>query len=251
MDNLEKLRSSYYPKSGFKVLFIGESPPAGGTFFYLANSNLHKYTKDAFSEVLSQEWQDQNAFLDYFKGIGCYLDDLCYEPINKLPEDERLLMRKKAEICLAHRIKCYNPEVIIIVMKAIEENVRNAIDIAGIDISHVYALPFPVRGYQQRYVDGLKRILGILIENKILRLYTPVRLEFVVQDLPPKKDGAQSMWGKSLEADRLIALRQAALAAFSKETPLNKSIKLKIEIHVGRRLSAKTTQSADLTVSLQ
>ena len=77
-----------------------------------------------------------------------------------------------------------------------------------------------------------------------MRLYTPVRLEFVVQDLPPKKDGAQSMWGKSLEADRLIALRQAALAAFSKETPLNKSIKLKIEIHVGA-VNHKSTGDLD------
>jgi hypothetical protein len=37
--SLESLRQSYRPQQ-VRVLFVGESPPAGGTFFYRANSNL-------------------------------------------------------------------------------------------------------------------------------------------------------------------------------------------------------------------
>jgi len=159
LDTLEKLRNSYYPKSGVKVLFVGESPPAGGTFFYLADSHLYIYTKKAFLEVFSQKMQDDNGFLDYFKEMGCYLDDLCYEPINNLPKAKRQLMRNDSEKCLANRIKCYNPEAIIIVIKAIEKNVWNAIYKAGVDTSHVYSLPFPANGHQQKYLSGLKDVL--------------------------------------------------------------------------------------------
>ena len=43
--------------------------------------------------------------------------------------------------------------------------------------------------------------------------------QFEVKGLPPKKDGANSMWSKKLESERLVALRQAALKAFSGQPP--------------------------------
>jgi len=39
------------------------------------------------------------------------------------------------------------------------------------------------------------------------------RIELQVDGLPPKKDGATSMWGKASERDRLKALRRAAWEA--------------------------------------
>ena len=51
--------------------------------------------------------------------------------------------------------------------------------------------------------------------------------------LPPKKDGAQSMWGKSGEAPRLIALRQEALAALAGQPPFARNIQLTLRVHVG------------------
>ena len=58
------------------------------------------------------------------------------------------------------------------------------------------------------------------------------RYRFEVKDLPPKKDGAQSMWGKPLEAKRLAALRQAALQALEGQPPLQSNIKLTLKIHI-------------------
>ena len=55
---------------------------------------------------------------------------------------------------------------------------------------------------------------------------------FEVKGLPPKKDGAQSMWSKPLEAERLVALRQAALQALKDELPLWSNIRLTLKIHL-------------------
>ena len=57
--------------------------------------------------------------------------------------------------------------------------------------------------------------------------------QFFVSGLPPKKDGAQSMWGKPLEAKRLVELRQGALKAIQGYPPLQSNIKLTLKIHVG------------------
>ena len=59
-----------------------------------------------------------------------------------------------------------------------------------------------------------------------------MRYQFSVSALPPKKDGANSMWGKPLEAKRLVALRQAALLALNGQPLLQSNIKLNLKLHL-------------------
>ncbi len=60
-----------------------------------------------------------------------------------------------------------------------------------------------------------------------------MRVEFTVHGLPPKKDGATSMWGKPGEAHKLRLLRLAAAAAFAGRPPLQRRIRLTLRAHVG------------------
>lgn len=60
-------------------------------------------------------------------------------------------------------------------------------------------------------------------------------IKFHVEGLPPKKDGANSMWGKPLEAERLVSLRNAAIQAFNGHPPLKNNIKLAIAVHIGAK----------------
>ena len=155
----ESLREEYKPNK-VKVLFIGESPPDGCVFFYKANSNLFRYTKEAFSEAFNENWKNGQDFLgDFQKKYKCYLDDLCHEPINHLDRQPRLERRRQAEPDLAKRIKEYKPEVIIVVMIAIKGNVERAIERANLEISEKHFLPFPAQGHQKRYVKELVTIL--------------------------------------------------------------------------------------------
>ena len=47
----ENLRNNYKPNN-VDVLFVGESRPQGGTFFYQENSALYRETKKAFNQYL-------------------------------------------------------------------------------------------------------------------------------------------------------------------------------------------------------
>ncbi len=75
-----------------------------------------------------------------------------------------------------------------------------------------------------------------------------MRLQFTVTGYPPKKDGAQSMWGKQHEVKRLVGLREAALNALNGNPPLRTNIKLTLKIHVGA-VNNRTTGDLDTFVT--
>lgn len=57
------MRESFRP-ADVKILFIGESPPAGGALFYAANSNLFRYTNAAFQVVARYPAEGIRRFAD-------------------------------------------------------------------------------------------------------------------------------------------------------------------------------------------
>jgi hypothetical protein len=79
------LRKLFRPPK-VNVLFIGESPPAGGTFFYQADSRLYQRTRAAFGRAFGRSMPEGAEFLREFQRLGCYLEDLCAEPVNRLPK---------------------------------------------------------------------------------------------------------------------------------------------------------------------
>ena len=114
---LEALRERHRPDA-VQVLFVGESPPAGGTFFYAANSDLFRYTKKAFAQVYGHSLDSSQAFLLFFQQRGCFLDDLCSVPVNNLTSSERQRCRTDGIPSLANRIRLSRPRAIVTVMLA-------------------------------------------------------------------------------------------------------------------------------------
>src|SRR5580658_7986924 len=123
MNRLEELRRSFHPDC-ITTLFVGESAPASGRFFYSSNSSLFRAMKRVFG--------DRESFLEDFKKNGFYLDDLVLTPINKLERRERSRQRQEAVSELAIRLVEYNPKAVVVVMRAILPVVRQAMRIAGI-----------------------------------------------------------------------------------------------------------------------
>ena len=72
--------------------------------------------------------------------------------------------------------------------------------------------------------------------------------QFEVKCFPPKKDGANSMWNKPVEAKRLVALRMAALKVIGEKCVLQSKIKLTLAVHVGMK-NDKTTSDLDNFIS--
>lgn len=156
MTTNERLRQRYRPDD-VRVLFVGESPPAGGTFFYRANSKLFDATREAFEAALPRLRREED-FLSAFQRLGCYLDDLCLEPVNDLDirDPKRLAERDRGVGPLARRMQALDPLLVCVVMKAIADDVGRASSRSGLDIEQI-ALPFPGR-HRAQYVDGLTRL---------------------------------------------------------------------------------------------
>lgn len=76
---IERRRARYRPPE-ISLLFVGDSAPAGGTFFYTENATLHHDTRAAFARTLAPQIVAARPSLDVFKELGCYLNDLCLEP---------------------------------------------------------------------------------------------------------------------------------------------------------------------------
>ncbi len=166
MDKYEILRESFRPKK-IRVLFIGESRPANGTFFYHGDSRLAQYTCEAFcaGDGAIPRISD---FLKRFQSLGCFLTDLCPLPANSLPTKERTDARRKGERALANTIKSAQPDAIVIVMRGIAESAAQAIDKAGANAIPCYVLPFPAQGHERQYVSELRGIVSDLVAKGVL-----------------------------------------------------------------------------------
>lgn len=162
-DATEQLRNSYRPEH-IQVLFIGESPPAGGTFFYHGNSRLFHETRQAFAS-LGYETSTPQEFLRNFQQSGLYLDDLCHSPVDNLTLPERRRRWEKERPHLAERLQTLNPESIVVVMKKIVPQVKQSAIEADLSQVPLYELPFPTYGNQRAYREQLARILPKLLDH--------------------------------------------------------------------------------------
>jgi hypothetical protein len=152
MNGLEKLRKSFYPDS-ITTLFVGESAPASGRFFYSGNSSLFRAMKRVFGE--------RETFLDDFKRNGFYLDDLVLTPINKIERRERSRRRQEAVPELAKRLAEYKPKAVVVVMRAILPKVRQAMQIAEMS-NEPFCVPHPAFGNWPRFSNAMKEIIDDL-----------------------------------------------------------------------------------------
>jgi hypothetical protein len=155
-DEYEILRMEFRPPRT-KVLFIGESRPDNGTFFYRGDSRLARYTREAMGD----EHDSLSIFLERFQSLGCFLLDLCSEPVNGLPPSERRDARERGVKALGEKLKDIQPFAIIVVMKAIAESVAQALLQVNLEVPR-YVLPFPAQGHEREYVSGLRDLVSQL-----------------------------------------------------------------------------------------
>lgn len=159
----ERLRQSFRPPH-IQLLFIGESPPASGRFFYSANSGLYRAMRMAFQ--LADPQVDNDNFLAVFQQRGCYLTDLSQEPIDHLQPGRRRALREAGEKDLARQLKLFQPVMIAPVLRSIVSNVENAVLLAAWEGP---TLQFPYPGRWSRHRDVFVEALVPVIQ----RLKTP------------------------------------------------------------------------------
>jgi hypothetical protein len=149
MTTFEEIRASYRPRR-ITTLFVGESAPHGGTFFYNQDSGLFREMRKAF--------HDERHFLDVFRQNGFYLDDLVLEPVNHhAPRDRRSACRQSIT-SFAKRLKDYKPGAIVILLRSIETMVAEAMQKAGLHYQP-FCTPYPGFGNQRRFHQAMAEII--------------------------------------------------------------------------------------------
>ena len=157
----ERLRLRFFP-AHLKLLFVGESPPASGRFFSRGDSGLYRAVRDAFRAADPLTTDDN--FLSAFKDSGCYLVDLCPDPVDRLGSKQRRAACRAGELPLSRTIARLSPVAIVIVVRSIEINVARAAFRANWH-GTVLALPYPGRWSQHRnsFIEGLAPTIRELI----------------------------------------------------------------------------------------
>ena len=149
MTTFEEIRASYRPRR-ITTLFVGESAPHGGTFFYNRDSGLFREMRKAF--------RGKHHFLDTFKESGFYLDDLVLEPVNHLEPRRRREACRQSIGSFAKRLKSYNPVAIVILLRSIETMVTEAMRDASLNYAP-FCTPYPGFGNQPRFHQAMAEII--------------------------------------------------------------------------------------------
>ncbi len=153
----ERLLRRYRPDR-VQILFIGEAPPASGRFFYLRDSGLYRAIRDAFRIMNSAITEE--TFLGVFQAAGCYLIDICGEPVDDLDSKSRQAACRTGEPVLARSIRKLQPQVIVTMLRSITGNVDRAV-IRAQWHGEKTELPYPGRWLKHRaiFVKGLVSLL--------------------------------------------------------------------------------------------
>lgn len=144
----EALRRRFRPKR-LRILFIGESAPASGRFFYRGDSGLYRAVRDVF-QAADPAISDED-FLCTFQKCGCYLIDLCADPVDKLDPKARRASCFSGEALLSQRIRRLGPELIVSLVRSIRGNIDRAAAKAGWR-GPVLDVPYPGRWIRHRRI---------------------------------------------------------------------------------------------------
>ena len=156
----ERLRRSFRPKQ-VRILFVGESPPASGRFFYRENSGLYRAIREAFTKAFPNR-REQNL-LKSFHDLGCYLVDLCQQPVDHLKKKSRRKAHLNSESSLSKSLRALRPEIIIVVVRSIARNVQRSEHRANWSGCHV-ELPYPGRWIRHR-AAFIRQLVPILRQS--------------------------------------------------------------------------------------
>jgi hypothetical protein len=157
MEAVEATRTRFRPER-ITTLFVGESAPASGDFFYYGNNAMLRHMQRAVEDSLGGDGGD---FLERFKAYGWYLDDLVLTPVDKLTRSERNAKCLDAQSSLAARIAEHRPLAIVSLLIGIKTIVDAAAIAAGSDAAR-FAVPFPGMGQQSRFQAAMLQIIPTL-----------------------------------------------------------------------------------------
>jgi hypothetical protein len=104
-----------------------------------------------------------SEFLKEFRSLGCYLIDLCGEPVDHLPRSTRTNICRAGEARLVRAILVLRPTVVVTLVRAIRNSVERALTMAKWSGTHL-ELPYPGRWKHHR-VEFQRQLIPVLTKT--------------------------------------------------------------------------------------
>jgi len=173
-DKYSVARNEYKPRN-IRVLFIAESPPSSGGYFYfektIGKDHLFRETMKALEFwPISRPMRkgcDKSSMLEEFRSLGYFLIDVCEFPVDKLRPRERRISTIRGALTLPGRVGALCPDRILIVKKTVFKPAIQALSKTGFAgrVLNTEPLPFPSHGNQKKYRTMLRRLVKKRLEG--------------------------------------------------------------------------------------
>jgi len=161
-NNYKKLRNKYLPED-LRVIFVLESPPASGRYFYNPNGTINEALFSAMMKILNFKPNNKLEGLKKFMNQGYFLVDATYRPVNRMTNRDRnrkilnglpklredlkgIIKDRKVKIILVKANVCRLLE------KPLDAEFNNVVNKGVI-------IPFPGSGHQKDFHDNIKKLL--------------------------------------------------------------------------------------------
>lgn len=179
-EEYKTLRNRFKPDN-IKLIFLLESPPASGAYFYDSNSLEHEWLFKAMMKVIGFEIDELNANtktdgLKAFKNAGNILIDASYIPVNQINDDNlrniAIMEQFDALLTELEVLNALKKNIPIILVKSnIFALFNSCLKSKRFNIiNEGIVVPFPSHGQQGRFHQRINEIFTCqkILKNEIL-----------------------------------------------------------------------------------
>lgn len=158
-----KLRDRFTPQNP-KIIFVLESPPASGLYFYNPDGKTTEpLFKAMMKDVLEIEPKTKEEGLQKFAAAGYLIIDATYTPVNNLDDDEAdAIIGRDFRDLVEDLSKHATADTGIVLVKANICDLEPKLKEAGFNILNAgVRIPFPATGNQNKFRSAIRAVLGL------------------------------------------------------------------------------------------
>lgn len=159
-----RLRERYHPKH-VKIIFVLESPPISGLYFYNPEGLVSEpLFRAMMKDVLDLQPKSKHEGLTEFAAHGYLLIDATYTPVNGLSSDGRDAVIEKDLPLLVeelHRYADNDSKVILVKVNVCKLLESRLVDQGFTVLNRGTRIPFPSTGQQNKFRNLVRPMLGL------------------------------------------------------------------------------------------
>lgn len=155
-----RLRNKYTPDN-IRVIFLLESPPNNGNYFYDSNGGVDENLFSAMMNYLEYSPITKEDGLAEFKKRGYLIIDSIYEPVNNLRRGvsrNKKIAIKTSELVNDIVNKQRSGLKIIIIMAHLHKMFYGLLGAIGFNIINDKPIPFPLYQWKQIFLTELQKL---------------------------------------------------------------------------------------------